>query len=144
MKKLFLMLAVTMVLLATPSLAEGQVSEGDVTALNNKDVLFMVAQKLEAATIIKAIQSSSCMFDTFPPVLKEMKRRGVPEAVLQAMVDAPYGPSAERSSRDDLGEAPIYHYAEQLKQMGFLLPTASGRGLQPTRRARASRSRQRQ
>lgn len=144
-RKLFLMLVATIAVLVTPSLAEAQVLDGDVTAINNKDVIFMVAQKLETATIIKTIQSSSCTFDTFPPVLKEMKRRGVPEAVLQAMVEAPYGPSTQRSSRADLGEAPIYHYAEQLKQMGYLVPTSMGRGLQSTRgRARASRSRQRQ
>ena len=73
-----------------------------------------------------------------------MKRRGVPEAVLQAMVEAPYGPSIKSSSRDDLGEQPIYHYAEQLKAMGFLTPSASGRGLQPSTRqgrTRASRGR---
>jgi hypothetical protein len=62
-----------------------------------------------------------------------MKRRGVPEAVLQAMVEAPYGPSVANSSKDDLSESPIYHYAEQLKQMGFLNPVPTGRGLAPIR-----------
>jgi hypothetical protein len=60
------------------------------------------------------------------------------------MAEAPYGPSVQRSSRDDLGEAPIYHYAEQLKQMGYLLPTSAARGRPTRQRARASRSRQRQ
>jgi len=58
------------------------------------------------------------------------------------MVDAPYGPSVTNSSREDMGEEPIYHYAEQLKQMGYLNPVSTSRGLEPMRaRARASRSR---
>src|SRR5688572_7663124 len=116
-----------------PSMASAQSRETDVTPLNNRDVLSMVEKKVETETIVKTIQSSPCTFDTFPPLLKEMKRRGVPEAVLQAMVDAPYGPSIANSSKDDLGETPIYHYAEQLRQMGFLSPVPSGRGLAPMR-----------
>jgi hypothetical protein len=141
-RKLYLILVVTVVAILIPSSAGAQTPEQDVTPLSNKDVLFMVKQKLETEAIIKAIQLSPCTFDTFPPVLREMKRRGVGDAILQAMVEAPYGPSAERTAGDDLGEAPIYHYAEQLKQMGFLIPTKAVRGRQPTRqRARASRSR---
>lgn len=104
----------------------------------------MVEQKLDTEAIIKAIKSSPCTFDTFPPLLKEMKRRGVPDEVLEAMVEAPYGPSLQsRETRDELGEAPIYHYADQLKQLGYITPMATGRRSQP-RRARASRTRDRQ
>jgi len=137
-----LLLAATLLLAMLPSMASAQSRETDVTPLNNRDVLSMVEKKVETETIVKTIQSSPCTFDTFPPLLKEMKRRGVPEAVLQAMVDAPYGPSIANSSKDDLGETPIYHYAEQLRQMGFLSPVPSGRGLAPMRaRGRASRAR---
>ena len=129
-----LVLAATLLLTLLPSMAAAQSSEGEVvTPLTNKDVLLMVERKVETETIIKTIKSSPCTFDTFPPLLKEMKRRAVPEAVLQAMVEAPYGPSVANSSKDDLGESPIYHYAEQLKQMGFLTPVPSGRGLAPIR-----------
>ena len=142
MKTEKLLLAATLLLAMLPSMASAQSRETDVTPLNNRDVLSMVEKKVETATIVKTIQSSPCTFDTFPPLLKEMKRRGVPEAVLQAMVDAPYGPSIANSSKDDLGETPIYHYAEQLRQMGFLSPVPSGRGLAPMRaRGRASRAR---
>lgn len=116
----------------------------EFTPLNNKDILAMVQSKIDAATIVEAIKSSPCTFDTFPPVLRELKRRGVPEVVLQAMAEAPYGPSIKTSSRDDLGPQPIFHYAEQLKQMGFLAPLSSGRGLTRQARARSSRSREMQ
>jgi hypothetical protein len=121
----------------------GSSGESDFTPLNNKDILMLVERNVDMETIIKAIKSSPCTFDTFPPVLREMRKRGVPEAVLQAMVEAPYGPS--ENSADDLAQQPIYHYIEQLKLMGFLTPTTSGRRVTTRQsRARASRPRQRQ
>ena len=141
MKTRTILLAATLLLTLLPSMAAAQSSEvEEVTPLNNKDVLVMVEKKVEKDTIIKTIKSSPCTFDTFPPLLKEMKRRGVPEAVLQAMLEAPYGPSVANSSKDDLGESPIYHYAEQLKQMGFLNPVPTGRGLAPMSRSRGRMS----
>ncbi len=117
------------------------------TPLNNQDILTMVERHVDTEAIVKAIKSSSCTFDTFPPVLREMKRRGVPESVLQAMVEAPYGPSENRVAADDLaelGERPIYHYIEQLKQLGFVTPSVAARRPQPRQsRARVSRPRQR-
>ena len=149
MKRPFLLLAAFVLLASLASVASAAGSSSDdsseFTPLNNKDILLMVQQHVETEAIVKAIQASPCTFDTFPPVLREMKRRGVPEAVLKAMVEAPYGPSVQASSRDDLGEQPIYHYAEQLKQMGYLTPLGSGRGLPQSRQARArtsSRTRQ--
>jgi hypothetical protein len=129
-----MLLAATLLLALLPSIADAQSGEVEaVTPVTNKDVLIMVEKKIETDTIIKTIKSSPCTFDTFPPLLKEMKRRGVPEAVLLAMVEAPYGPSVANSSKDDVGESPIYHYAEQLRQMGFLNPVPTGRGLPPIR-----------
>lgn len=135
-----LLLAATLLLTLLPSMAAAQSGETEVTSLSNRDVLLMVEKKVETEAIIKTIKSSPCTFDTFPPLLKEMKRRGVPEPVLLAMVEAPYGPSVANSSKDDLGEQPIYHYAEQLKQMGFLTPMPSGRGLPPMARGRSRNS----
>ncbi len=149
MKRPYLLLAAFLLIVPLTSVASafGQFPDDPsaFTPLNNKDILVMVERKLETEAIVQAIKSSPCTFDTFPPVLREMKLRGVPEVVLQAMAEAPYGPSVKSSSRDDLGEQPIYHYAEQLKQLGFVTPLASGRGSQPSRqsRARASRPRQR-
>ena len=145
MKKAFLPLAVGLFFILTPSLASAFSGETDITPLSNKDVLSMVQSHVPEEAIIRAIKSSPCTFDTFPPVLKDMKRRGVPDAVLQAMVEAPYGPSAEQSSSrsDDLGDQPIYHYADQLKAMGYITPSSVGRSRGYTRqtRARATRTR---
>lgn len=139
MKKAFLPLAVGLLLILTPSLAAGIPEETDITPLSNKDVLTMVQNHMPEQMIIQIIRSSPCTFDTFPPVLKDMKRRGVSDAVLQAMVEAPYGPSAQQSIRaDDLGEQPIYHYADQLKALGYITPSKVGRS---SRFARSSRAR---
>lgn len=127
MRKQFLALAAGLLLL-TPCLASAFPGDSDVTALSNKDVLLMVQNHLSEDAIIKAIKSSPCTFDTFPPVLKDMKRRGVSDAVLQAMIAAPYGPSQKSVSTDDLANQPIYHYADQLKQLGYIAPTQVGRG----------------
>ena len=143
MKKAFLPLAVGLLLILTPSLAAALPGETDITPLSNKDVLTMVQNHVPEEAIIRAIKSSPCTFDTFPPVLKDMKRRGVTDAVLQAMVEAPYGPSVQETSKDDLGEQPIYHYADQLKAMGYISPSSVGRSRAYSRqsRARASRTR---
>ena len=105
----------------------------------------MVQNHLSEEAIVNAIKSSPCTFDTFPPVLKDMKRRGVPDAVLQAMVDAPYGPSVQEMnvSKDELGEQPIYHYADQLKAMGYISPTTVSRSSYQRQNARARASRTR-
>ena len=142
MKKLYLPFAVLLVGFL-PSFATARTGDFDVSPLNNKDILLMVQNHLPTADIVKAIKSSPCTFDTFPPVLRELRRKGVPDAVLEAMVDAPYGPSALNSSKDDLGEQPIFHYAEQLKQMGFLTPSVNSSRYVPRQssRTRAGRSR---
>lgn len=163
MKKLYLFSLFALVMTLMPSSAAGQTGNGNgsgngivsgsgggsgnpnVAPLSNKDIVFMVDQKLDSEAIIKTIKSSPCTFDTFPPLLKEMKRRGVPDEVLEAMVEAPYGPSLKsRETRDDLGEEPIYHYADQLKQLGYIAPMSTGRRAPSSRRSRASRSRDRQ
>ena len=142
MKKRFLPLAIGLVLTLTPALATAASAEVDITPLSNKDVLSMVQSHVAEDAIIKTIKSSPCTFDTFPPVLKDMKRRGVPDAVLQAMIDAPYGPSRQiANTKDDLGDQPIYHYAEQLKAMGYVVPSKVGTSSfrRQSVRARASR-----
>jgi hypothetical protein len=95
---------------------------GDISPfapLRNKNVLQLVDRKVTPEAIVKIIKSSWCNFDTFPPVLQDLKERGVAAQVLEAMVEAPYGPPAN-SRRSGEEEQPIYHSAEQLKQLGFL------------------------
>ena len=139
MKKPFLLLAVGFFLLLIPSAVIALPGETDVTPLSNKDVLVMVQNHVSEEAIITAIKSSPCTFDTFPPVLKDMKRKGVTEPILQAMVEAPYGPSRHNSNKERLGEEAIFHYADQLRQMGFLAPSQSGRAEFPRQSVRSSR-----
>lgn len=60
--------------------------------LRNNDVLLMVEDKVEPEEIVTKILTSPCNFDVFPPVLRDLRRRGVPEEVLRAMRAAPNGP----------------------------------------------------
>ena len=145
-KKLYLFFLFALVMTAMPSTAAGQSdtpntpNTKNVTPLSNKDIVVMVDRKIEAQAIIQTIKSSPCTFDTFPPLLREMKRRGVPDEVLQAMVEAPYGPSLQsRANHDENGDEPIYHYADQLKQMGFISPVNPSRRYQSNRRTRTAR-----
>jgi len=52
----------------------------------------MIHKGMRPELIIATILSTSCNFDVFPPVLDDMKRRGVPENVLQVMSVVPNGP----------------------------------------------------
>ena len=94
-KSLFsILLAVTLSLFCV-SFAFAQ--DGLIT-LNNADILTMVRAKLPAALIVEKINTSSCSFDTFPSVLAELKYKGVPDAVLMAMVQAPHGGGPKRGT----------------------------------------------
>ena len=139
MKKLYLVFAALLVAIGAPVICLAH--PVDVTPLNNKDVLQMVERKVSADVIVQTIKTSPCTFDTFPSVLKELKRRGVPEEVLEAMIDAPYGPAEQNKTTEDVAaEEPIYHYMEAIKQ--YLTPVNTGRRYTPTReRARAARNR---
>ena len=63
-----------------------------IRPLTNNDVLRMVERGEKSAQIIPKILTSNCNFDVFPPVLVDLKRRGVPDTVLVAMKSAPSGP----------------------------------------------------
>jgi hypothetical protein len=60
--------------------------------LTNRDVLSMFHRGMRSDLIIATILTSPCNFDIFPPVLDDLKRRGVPENVLQVMSVVPNGP----------------------------------------------------
>jgi len=77
------------------SAALGQVEKRASTQLlTNRDVLRMLEDKVAPEKIIGTILTSSCNFDVFPPVLRDLKRRGVPDNVVAAMKVAPVGPPA--------------------------------------------------
>jgi len=60
--------------------------------LRNRDILQMVRSGMKSDLIIANILTSTCNFDIFPPVLDDLKRRGVPINVLQVMSVVPNGP----------------------------------------------------
>src|SRR6185369_16911641 len=60
--------------------------------LTNRDVLLMVHKGMKSELVIATILTSPCNFDVFPPVLDDLKRRGVPENILQVMSVVPNGP----------------------------------------------------
>jgi hypothetical protein len=60
--------------------------------LRNRDILQMVDNGMKSHLIIATIMTSHCAFDVFPPVLEDLKRRGVPENVLHFMSVVPNGP----------------------------------------------------
>ena len=84
-----------LLLAATSAFAQTEAaSPPTVHVLRNGDVLRMVQEGMKPGKIISRILTSSCNFDTFPPVMQDLMRRGVPDTVLMAMKMAPYGPPA--------------------------------------------------
>jgi hypothetical protein len=74
---------------------QGQMSPGmPGRPLRNSDVIRMVEEGKKSSDIIGKIFTSHCSFDVFPPVLRDLKRRGVPDTVIVAMKSAPDGPPA--------------------------------------------------
>ncbi len=62
--------------------------------LRNGDVIRMVEERKKSGEIISKIFTSHCNFDVFPPVLQDLRHRGVPETVILVMKSAPSGPPA--------------------------------------------------
>ncbi len=89
-------LTIAFVLLLTTSAETfaqaGKTQTRSVRILTNRDVLTMVNRGMRSDLIIATILTSSCNFDIFPPVLDDLKRRGVPENILQVMSVVPTGP----------------------------------------------------
>jgi hypothetical protein len=69
-------------------------STAPAPVLHNNDVLLLVQDGIKPIDIVTRIVTSPCEFDTFPPVIQDLKQRGVPETVLLAMKMVPYGPPA--------------------------------------------------
>lgn len=91
-----LVLVLTVYLALAATLAQGQVDEKPLT---NAHVVAMVQANVAAKVIIEIIHDSRCHFDTNPTVLAELKNRGIPNEILIAMAEAPYGtPRKSQSS----------------------------------------------
>jgi hypothetical protein len=87
-KKRWLLIA-ALVILCTTAHAQTEVSP---RLMRNNDVLRMLEDKVQPDIIISKILTSPCNFDVFPPVLRDLRRRGVPEKVLMVMKVVPNGP----------------------------------------------------
>jgi len=86
----WLLITVAFLILCTRTHAQTEVSP---KLLRNNDVLRMVEDKVMPDVIIRTILTSPCNFDVFPPVLRDLRRRGVPEQVLMVMKVVPNGPA---------------------------------------------------
>ncbi len=97
--KLSWLLALLLVASASAFAQTEAASTSSVPVLHNGDVLRMVNEGIKPGEIIARIVTSSCAFDTFPPVMKDLTMRGVPDTVLAAMKMVPYGPPAMAVAR---------------------------------------------
>lgn len=68
--------------------------------LTNDDIIKLLQAKLPDSVVIAKIKSSNCEFDTSTDGLIKLKKAGVSDAVLQAMVEAP-PPSNPPDSADN-------------------------------------------
>ena len=82
-----------------------QAQDNSVIDLSNADILTMVRAKLPNDLIIKKIETSRCHFDTFPPVLAELKYKGVSDSIISAMLDAGSRNSRPSTQRAESNEA---------------------------------------
>lgn len=57
--------------------------------LNNRNILNMYGMRLSAEVIITKIKSSQCDFDTSPSALQKLRQAGLPDKIIQAMIQAP-------------------------------------------------------
>jgi hypothetical protein len=101
-----LALVLTLYLAFPAALAQVQIPENPLT---NAQVVEMVKANLSTEAIIAKIQVSRCHFDTNPSVLDELKYRGVPDAIIIAMAEAPYG--APRKPRPQSSGRPPKEFA---------------------------------
>jgi hypothetical protein len=91
-------LVLTLLLLAQ-SLVFAFPQQETMPRLTNKQIVEMVRAGLSPEVIISKIKTSRCNFETDPSLLTEMKQKGVPNEVLRAMIDAPYGPPQQQKTR---------------------------------------------
>jgi hypothetical protein len=119
---LFLILLVsTLFPLSTMALVDPQ-GEAYALPLTNGDILAMAKAKLDDDVIIAKINSSKCHFDTVPTVLSELKYRGVSNAVLLAMIQAPYGAPNRMPAPNNHASSATPERITETKQMIVKVP----------------------
>jgi hypothetical protein len=98
MKSKRLLLLATFLLANCSLIFAQQPAQPATKVLHNGDVLRMYKSGLKSGQIIAKIVNSPCNFDTFPPVLRELKMKGLPDTVIVAMRMVPYGPPSVSSA----------------------------------------------
>jgi hypothetical protein len=101
-KQTLLLLFLAAVLYESPRTFAQTTAPIEVRLLRNGDVLQMVSAGMKSGDIIVKIFTSGCNFDVFPPVLRDLKWRGVPDTVLLAMRSAPTGPPLLASAQKNI------------------------------------------
>ena len=71
-----------------PAEAQAPAPAADPNVLRNDDVIKMVSAGLDSSIIIAKIRTSKCEFDTGTDALIQLKKSGVPSAVIGAMMQA--------------------------------------------------------
>lgn len=67
------------------------------TPLTNGDVIKMTQAGLSEALIVQAIQNAPAAFDLTPDALVQLKKSGVPDAVMREMVSRRAGPASNQT-----------------------------------------------
>lgn len=80
--------------------------DAPVRLMRNGDVIRMMEDGVKPGVIIANILTSHCNFDIFPPVLRDLRRRGVPDTVILAMKIAPNGPPALKDVEPPIARPP--------------------------------------
>lgn len=102
--KRFLHVAASLTLVALS--VQAQNTAENLPRLTNKDVLEMSKASISPEVIIAKIKVSRCNFETEPLILAELKRNGVSNDVLMAMINAPYGKPEQPASTPSMAAPP--------------------------------------
>ncbi len=68
--------------------------------LTNDDIVKLVQARLPASTVVKTIRATGGQFDTSPEALIRLSKSGIPQEVIEAMIDNKGGASAAESNGD--------------------------------------------
>ena len=93
-RSLFRLLPVLLLTSVSVFAQDPAVPQASPHVLRNNDVLLMVQAGVNSDEVISRIINSPCQFDIFPPVLRDLRQRGVPDVVLARMKSVPYGQAA--------------------------------------------------
>jgi hypothetical protein len=90
MRNFLTVLLIACIFVSTTALKSQEPQTSQATAaITNKDIVIMVGAGLSQEIVIAKIKSSDCDFDTAPEKLAELKKDGVADPIILAMIEAP-------------------------------------------------------